>query len=355
MADPGLVLVRGLICSGFRDERKGWNMTVKLTDAQLVMLSAASQRESLCSTAPAKMKGAVLSKVSEKLVKLGLVREVRAKAGMPFWRREETGQSYTLKLTAAGLKAIAVDDGSEEAIKRSKAMQSQPPLEETDVSRPEAVGEHAKTLTPRAGSKLARVIDLLQRSHGTTISNLIEATGWLPHTTQAALTGLRKRGYAVVREQTGGGDLIYRVAGPATPGSSLCRPDGSGGQPRPRCQAEGEPHGVIGRLACQLRPGRRRSGRQRQRRRLRIRSMRRYSRLWRASRVKTLNGLRRQWRAHLGGDARRTDLRHRLAASYSPRCAHRPAKRGYDVRLVRGGSETASVYHLTTPAAGGAR
>ena len=30
-------------------------------------------------------------------------------------------------------------------------------------------------------------------------------------------------------------------------------------------------------------------------------------------------------------------------------------KRGYDVRLVRGASETASVYRLTTPAAGGAR
>jgi len=194
-------------------------MTVKLTDAQLVMLSGASQRASLCLTAPAKMKGAVLSKMSEKLVTLGLVREVRVKAGMPDWRREESGQSFALKLTAAGLKAIAVDDGSEERIERSKAMQSQPPLEETGVSRPEAVGEHAKTLTPQASSKLARVIDLLQRSDGATISNLIEATGWLPHTTRAVLTGLRKRGYAVVRERTGGGDSIYRVAGPATAGA----------------------------------------------------------------------------------------------------------------------------------------
>jgi len=194
-------------------------MTVKLTDAQLVMLSGASQRASLCLTAPAKMKGAVLSKMSEKLVTLGLVREVRVKAGMPDWRREESGQSFALKLTAAGLKAIAVDDGSEETIERSKAMQSQPPLEETGVSRPEAVGEHAKTLTPQASSKLARVIDLLQRSDGATISNLIEATGWLPHTTRAVLTGLRKRGYAVVRERTGGGDSIYRVAGPATAGA----------------------------------------------------------------------------------------------------------------------------------------
>ena len=58
-------------------------MSVKLTDAQLVMLSTASQREDLCLTAPDKMKGAVLTKVGEKLVKLGLVREIRARAGMP--------------------------------------------------------------------------------------------------------------------------------------------------------------------------------------------------------------------------------------------------------------------------------
>ena len=32
---------------------------------------------------------------------------------------------------------------------------------------------------------------------GATLAELVAATGWLPHTTRAALTGLRKRGYAV--------------------------------------------------------------------------------------------------------------------------------------------------------------
>jgi Protein of unknown function (DUF3489) len=31
-----------------------------------------------------------------------------------------------------------------------------------------------------------------------TLAELIANTGWLPHTARAALTGLRKRGYAVV-------------------------------------------------------------------------------------------------------------------------------------------------------------
>jgi hypothetical protein len=65
---------------------------------------------------------------------------------------------------------------------------------------------------PRDGSKLALVIELLRRADGATIPNLTEATGWLPHTTRAALTGLRKRGYAVIRERIGAGDSIYRIS-----------------------------------------------------------------------------------------------------------------------------------------------
>jgi Protein of unknown function (DUF3489) len=180
-------------------------MTIKLTDAQLVMLSAAAQREDHCLTAPDKMKGAVLAKVGEKLVKLGLVREVRAKADMPVWRRNEAG-SFALKLTAAGLKAIAVDDESDEAGAGREANN----LDANKASGPDTT--NLTQTTPREGSKLARVIELLQRSDGATIANLTEATGWLPHTTRAALTGLRKRGYAVVRERADGGDSVYRMA-----------------------------------------------------------------------------------------------------------------------------------------------
>jgi hypothetical protein len=97
-------------------------MTIKLTDAQLVMLSAAAQREDHCLTAPDKLKGAIVAKVGQKLLKLGLVREVRTKAGMPVWRRDDAG-SFALKLTAAGLKAIAVDEGSDESAPQ-KAPQS---------------------------------------------------------------------------------------------------------------------------------------------------------------------------------------------------------------------------------------
>jgi DNA-binding MarR family transcriptional regulator len=51
----------------------------------------------------------------------------------------------------------------------------------------------------RGGSKLAEVIALLSRKGGANMGDLISATGWLPHTTRAALTVLRKRGYGVER------------------------------------------------------------------------------------------------------------------------------------------------------------
>jgi Protein of unknown function (DUF3489) len=54
----------------------------------------------------------------------------------------------------------------------------------------------------RGGSKLARVIGLLERDRGATIEELITATGWLAHMSRAALTGLRKRGCAVAIDRS---------------------------------------------------------------------------------------------------------------------------------------------------------
>ena len=73
-------------------------------------------------------------------------------------------------------------------------------------------GDPARVAAPRDGSKLAQVIELLRRADGATIVDLTQATGWLPYTTRAALTGLRKRGYAVICERIGAGDSVYRVS-----------------------------------------------------------------------------------------------------------------------------------------------
>jgi hypothetical protein len=102
-------------------------MSVKLTDAQLVMMSAAAQREDRCLTALATMKGAVLGKVSEKLIKVGFVREIVAKAGMPVWRRDEVGKELALKLSAAGKPSPSTMTPNGQSSKWSRRNRSRPP------------------------------------------------------------------------------------------------------------------------------------------------------------------------------------------------------------------------------------
>ena len=137
---------------------------------------------------------------------------MKAKASDPIWRRDqESGASYALKLTAAGAKAIAVDDVAEpeDVGEESDALTNRDQaailskLDAKDARPAEAMEpDPAGPSAPRGGSKLARVIALLERDHGATIAELIAATGWLAHTTRAALTGLRKRGYAVAIDRS---------------------------------------------------------------------------------------------------------------------------------------------------------
>jgi hypothetical protein len=85
-------------------------MSIKFPDTQLVMLSAAAQRDDRSFTAPEKLKGGAADKVARKLIAARLVKEVKAKAGTPIWRRRDAhnAPSYALKPTAAGFKAIAM-------------------------------------------------------------------------------------------------------------------------------------------------------------------------------------------------------------------------------------------------------
>ena len=46
-------------------------------------------------------------------------------------------------------------------------------------------------------TKRAQLIALLQQVGGVTLDEMVAATNWLPHTTRAAMTGLRKGGMTV--------------------------------------------------------------------------------------------------------------------------------------------------------------
>ena len=59
---------------------------------------------------------------------------------------------------------------------------------------------------------MATAIEMLRAAEGATVAELSQAMGWLPHTTRAVLTGLRKRGYAVTLDRSDAErGSVYRI------------------------------------------------------------------------------------------------------------------------------------------------
>lgn len=88
---------------------------------------------------------------------------------------------------------------------KSKAVDQPMPLK---AAEPE-VGAAA------APTKRDTILVLLARPHGATLDEMVTATGWLPHTTRAMLTGLKKKGYALTSDKIDG-VRRYRVGAGAT-------------------------------------------------------------------------------------------------------------------------------------------
>ena len=144
---------------------------------------------------PEKLKGGAAKATVSKLLSLGLVQEMPVTAGEPHWRTDESGRPIGLRITRAGLLAIGIEP-DEEAGEGHEAGPEDAARSDIPSPRPARSGEGsgpAGAWVPREGSKQVLVLSLLSRPEGATIDDLLSATGWLPHTTRAALTGLRKR------------------------------------------------------------------------------------------------------------------------------------------------------------------
>lgn len=160
--------------------------SLRLTDLQMILLSTASARpDGNLLPLPDSIAGDRdrADKAIAPLLKRRLVEERSVALAAPFWR-ESDGERTGLFITDAGIALIAPDADSA-------------PASDVEV-------EDSGVPATRPRTKTALVLELLRRDEGATLDELVAATGWLPHITRAALTGLRKKGQAIGRDKIDG-------------------------------------------------------------------------------------------------------------------------------------------------------
>src|SRR6266852_4043182 len=163
-----------------------------LSDTQLLILSAASQRTDHAATLPANLKGSAAKKVIDRLLKQKLLQELHTKDDMPVWRRGEDNRPYTLRITKDGLKAIEVEDfadapDNKATAGRDEVATAKTPAETKSSERParakrssakKAAAPPAKATKASPGrrnpeSKQDQIVALLQRPGGATLDVLV--------------------------------------------------------------------------------------------------------------------------------------------------------------------------------------
>ena len=209
----------------------------KLTDLQLVLLSAAAARPDFMLLPPpesVRAKGKTLERALARLLDAGLVEEVTARHDAEAWRRAEDGGSFGLQIATAGMEAIGLPgsaaqdtDDARETVPSEPGVDLAPAsaeLTSTDTDQTETETETETETTPaeapapakplfRPGTKQARLVEMISAPDGAGIDALSERLGWQVHTTRAALTGLRKKGLAVESAKGADGKTVYRIAG----------------------------------------------------------------------------------------------------------------------------------------------
>jgi DNA-binding MarR family transcriptional regulator len=189
----------------------------KLTDTQLVILSAAAERDGgAILPLPKSLKtNKAATKALKSLINRGLIIEQPAAKDDEVWRETKDGGRLVLVIADAGLTAIGAD-ADDQPETQPAAATAQPKKRESGNFRPANGGQskaRARLAGVRPGTKQALVIDLLKREHGATIGEIVEATGWQPHSVRGAISGTLKKklGLTVGNEVVEDRGRVYRI------------------------------------------------------------------------------------------------------------------------------------------------
>ena len=161
---------------------------MKLTRNDIACLTAATQRQDHLVLPPERLSAKAQRAALTRLLRAGVAEEVTVADEALGWR-QEAEESIGLRITGTGLAALDPQ---------------------------EAPCEIPQCDAPRK-TKRAVVVALLERKEGARIGELTAATGWQPHTTRAAITGLRKSGLTIetMRDEDG---TLYRIPSAAEAG-----------------------------------------------------------------------------------------------------------------------------------------
>lgn len=228
-----------------RDRPDSARLAERLSDLQLVALSAACQRDDRTIAILDALEDEAISAFGTNLIDLGLAEETPASCGQPVWRQDEaSGQPITLRITDQTMTVLGIDEG--DATTAAEEPEVVGPAAETaaashgsdggqQVAGPlKAAGRARKAAAAvsgadtgtddvpaqsrcaeppqsRAGSKQGQLIAMLSREDGASISEIASALGWLPHTTRAALTGLRHKSYELARKTSSERGSVYSI------------------------------------------------------------------------------------------------------------------------------------------------
>ena len=193
-----------------------------LTDAQRVILAAATSRESgLVLPLPSSLgdNRGTLGVILKSLLTRDLITERPILPDEELWRDTAELGRTTLVISAAGLKLMGIDP-VEHIVHESDGTVLVDETRETAVTG--RLGGEAKpaasaiktTKLPKSGSKLDALIAALTRNDGATISDLVEITDWQAHSVRGAISGnlKKKRHLEVTSEMIEGRGRVYRIA-----------------------------------------------------------------------------------------------------------------------------------------------